>query len=30
VVRAWLLEHPPGRAMTYTLERHGFGHLLDE
>ena len=21
---------PPGRAMTYTLERNGFGHQLDE
>jgi hypothetical protein len=30
VVRAWLLDHPPGRTMTYTLERIGFGALLDD
>ena len=25
----WFVEHPPGRAMSHSLRRNGFGHLLD-
>jgi hypothetical protein len=29
-IRQWLRDHPAGPVMTYTLERNGFGHLLNE
>lgn len=28
-VRSWLKEHPPGKLMAYSLDRMGFGHLID-
>lgn len=28
-VRDWLKNHPPGRAMVFTLRDSGFGHLVD-
>jgi hypothetical protein len=27
-IRTWLQEHTPGKLMTLTLKRKGFGHLL--
>jgi hypothetical protein len=29
-IRAWLHEHQLAHTMTYTLERPGFGSLLDD
>jgi len=28
-IRDWLTTHPPGPSMVYTLQRKGFGHLID-